>query len=151
MDDSSFFASFTFVALLSAVVCGVAGYLILDRVDRGDVGGALGFFLGPIGLVIAWVMRDNGLRDEEERKRIRANHSAEAPVGFGRRTPMPPPPASPSGSLSSDVEALERLAALKERGHITQEEFDYKKRQVLGLEPAASPRPEAHPPRRRFR
>lgn len=53
---------------IGGVICGIAGFMMLDAVDRGGVGFALGFFLGPIGLVIAWVQRDNGLREQEARQ-----------------------------------------------------------------------------------
>ena len=42
-------------------------------------------------------------------------------------------PTGNSGSTTSDVEQLEKLAALLERGLITREEFDKKKREILGL------------------
>ena len=51
--------------LVAAGVCGVAGFLMLERVEKGGVGFALGALLGPIGLVIAWVKRDNALRDQQ--------------------------------------------------------------------------------------
>lgn len=38
---------------------GVAGYMMLSVHERGWTGFLLGFFLAPIGLVIAWVMRSN--------------------------------------------------------------------------------------------
>jgi hypothetical protein len=40
---------------------------------------------------------------------------------------------SKPGSPSSDVDQLEKLAALLEKGLITREEFDIKKQQILGL------------------
>jgi ribosomal protein L37AE/L43A len=40
--------------LIGALLCGVAGAVML-----GDTGFLLGFFLGPIGLVIAWTLRDS--------------------------------------------------------------------------------------------
>jgi hypothetical protein len=39
----------------------------------------------------------------------------------------------PSQSSSSDVDQIEKLAALLERGLITREEFDKKKQQILGI------------------
>lgn len=154
MDDLTFFTSVTtfLILIVSGIVCGAAGYYILDRVDRGGLGIALGFFLGPVGLVIAWVLRDSALRDEEMRRQVRVSFPAEAPVGFGRRTSSQQATLARSpGSLASDVEALERLALLKERGYITQDEFDIKKRQVLGFEPPSSPKPGSPPLGRRFR
>lgn len=59
---------------ITACLCGLAGFMMLDRVDRGGAGFALGFFLGPIGLVIAWVMRDNAPR-EEDRATLRRLHA----------------------------------------------------------------------------
>lgn len=62
VDDST---GFLFMGLLiGCEICGAAGYLILERVRRGVSGFLLGFLLGPIGLVMAWVIRDNALRDK---------------------------------------------------------------------------------------
>jgi len=47
--------------VISLLPMGIAGALMLKPVERGGVGFALGFFLGPIGLVIAWTMRANEL------------------------------------------------------------------------------------------
>jgi hypothetical protein len=52
------------VPLLGAMLFAFTGWIMLDRADRGVLGFVLGFFLGPIGLVIAWVVRDNALRDQ---------------------------------------------------------------------------------------
>lgn len=46
----------------------VAGALILKPVDRSGLGMVLGFFLGPIGLVIAWTIRSNDLLERAEYK-----------------------------------------------------------------------------------
>ena len=42
-------------------------------------------------------------------------------------------PNKQSGSVDSEVEQLEKLASLLERGVITQKEFDFKKKKILGL------------------
>ena len=57
---------FLLTSLFVLGVCGVAGYLMLARVGRGATGWVLGFLLGPLGVIIAWVIRDNALRDQAE-------------------------------------------------------------------------------------
>jgi hypothetical protein len=44
----------------------------------------------------------------------------------------PPPPAAPAGAPDYAAE-LEQLAALKAQGILTEEEFQAKKKQILGL------------------
>ena len=61
------------VAVANIIAFPVAGALILKPVDKQGVGVALGFFLGPIGLVIAWAKRENELlerREYKERHRV---------------------------------------------------------------------------------
>ncbi len=41
------------------LLSGVIGYLILSRYDKGGTGCLLGILLGPIGWIIAVVMRSN--------------------------------------------------------------------------------------------
>ena len=48
-----------------------------------------------------------------------------------RPSPSPVPP-EPAPSSTSALDDLERLASLLERGHLTQEEFDAQKAQLLG-------------------
>lgn len=38
---------------------GIAGAAILDRYNKAGTGCLLGGLLGPIGLIIAWTMRDS--------------------------------------------------------------------------------------------
>lgn len=45
--------------------------------------------------------------------------------------PAPPPPAAAPPSMDDTVAALERLAALKEQGFLTDEEFAAEKAKVL--------------------
>ena len=52
-----------------------------------------------------------------------------AAQGAGAATPKP----SPEADLDHQIAALEKLAKLKEQGIITQEEFDAKKKQILGI------------------
>jgi predicted lipid-binding transport protein (Tim44 family) len=147
--DLVFFGSLLFWALLGGITCGIAGYMMLDIVDSGWQGFFAGLFLGPIGLVIAWVMRDNLLRERAERAERAKRH---APIDDtihrmqslprrGRNEASQVPPVS--RPATSAIEELERLAALREKGHVTDEEFNIRKRQLLGLTEPAPP-----PPRR---
>jgi predicted Zn-dependent peptidase len=56
-----------------------------------------------------------------------ANQAAAQGVSAAKPTP------SPEADLDHQIAALEKLAKLKEQGIITQEEFDAKKKQILGL------------------
>jgi hypothetical protein len=103
------------------VGCAIAGYLMLARVDRGFVGVLLGFFLGPIGVLIAWPMRDNALRDREQRERSdgeqreRSNRLSES--------------HQPERSLMRELDALVDQRA---RGQISAEEYERRKTDLLG-------------------
>jgi hypothetical protein len=46
---------------------------------------------------------------------------------------LPKESKSTANSGSSDVDQIEKLAALLEKGHITKAEFTAKKKQILGL------------------
>lgn len=48
---------FVLVAIVSMFVCGAIGHTLLNGSGRAWTGFALGAFLGPIGLVIAAIMR----------------------------------------------------------------------------------------------
>jgi predicted Zn-dependent peptidase len=43
------------------------------------------------------------------------------------------PAASPASTSDDSIEQLKQLAELKDQGILTQEEFDAKKKQILGL------------------
>ena len=47
------------VVIIAWLICGAAGAAILSRYEKEQTGFLLGFLLGPIGLVIAWTMRDS--------------------------------------------------------------------------------------------
>ena len=47
------------VGIVGWLICGAAGAAILSRFEKGQTGFILGSLLGPIGLVIAWTMRDS--------------------------------------------------------------------------------------------
>jgi len=143
MDDG-----FLIVALVGAIICGLAGAAMLDSVEKSGTGFWLGFLLGPIGVVIAWAKRDDARRELEERAR-RHRHVDDVMSNL-RTTPRAPAPYAPiaSGVGPSAIEELERLAALRERGHISEEEFNYRKRQLLGLPPETRA---PAPAQRRFR
>ena len=49
----------TFILLVGFwILCGIAGGVILSQYDEAGTGCLLGGLLGPIGLIIAWTMRD---------------------------------------------------------------------------------------------
>ncbi len=48
-------------------------------------------------------------------------------------TPEAAPAPTPEANLDQQIAQLEKLAKLKEQGIITQEEFDAKKKTILGL------------------
>jgi hypothetical protein len=58
---------------------------------------------------------------------------AEEPVGPAAASVAEETGAATSGGESSYLDQLERLAALKQNGIITEEEFEAKKKQILGL------------------
>jgi hypothetical protein len=53
-------------AVVVSVVCAIIGSLLLDRVGKAGVGLALGFFLGPVGVVVAAILRGEGLGDSRD-------------------------------------------------------------------------------------
>jgi hypothetical protein len=80
-------AAFLFSAIIGAFVFGIGGAAMLSQFDRAGTGFLLGFLLGPVGLVIAWVKRDNLKTEDEER---RARHSLPVQPGPGVRPPPLP-------------------------------------------------------------
>src|SRR5437762_2374483 len=89
--------AFVFI-LLGAQACafGVAGGKLLEPLDRYGDGFALGFLLGPVGLVIAWAMRANGLLELERKERPHAAAPAPPPRNAKPSTPTAPrPPKEP--------------------------------------------------------
>ena len=50
------------------LACGFVGMLLLKPFDKGGIGFALGALLGPIGVIIAAVMRGNSKLEEERRR-----------------------------------------------------------------------------------
>jgi hypothetical protein len=71
------------------IACGAIGYMTLERFGKGLAGALLGALLGPIGLVICWVMRDNAKLDEA-------------------RGPPPADPSFPPGAKSLEQIAREQ-------------------------------------------
>ena len=115
--------------LAIVIGCAIAGYLMLARVDRGFVGVLLGFFLGPIGLLIAWPMRDNALRDREQRDRWdrdqRELSDREQRERSNRLTESPEPKRTLMGELDALVDQ-------RARGQISAEEYERRKTDLLG-------------------
>jgi hypothetical protein len=53
------------VAIIIWILCGIAGAAMLSRFNKAGAGCLLGGLLGPIGLIIAWTMRDSAKMDRE--------------------------------------------------------------------------------------
>ena len=78
-------------------------------------------------------MDDLGIEEQELTPEDQAAIEAEA-VDASPQTPaQPTPPAPSSGGAPDYIAELEKLADLRDRGIITSEEFDAKKKQLLGL------------------
>jgi L-fucose isomerase-like protein len=81
-------------------------------------------------------MDDLGIEDEELTEADKAAIEAEAvdegaPAGAPKAAAAAPKPAAPAAP--DYITELERLAALRDKGILTPEEFDAKKKQLLGL------------------
>lgn len=61
------------------ILCGVAGAAMLSRYDKAGTGCLLGGLLGPIGLIIAWTMRDSAKVDEQTRFARQSRSTGQAP------------------------------------------------------------------------
>jgi hypothetical protein len=69
------------------LACGVAGFVMLSRFNRGILGSALGAGLGPIGLVIAYFIRDNAKLDTEAERSLPGYRN---PTAVEDRAAQPP-------------------------------------------------------------
>jgi hypothetical protein len=107
--------------LILLVGCAIAGYLTLARVGRGVAGILLGFFLGPIGLLIAWPMRANALLDRAQREQRERVDGVSQTRSSETRMPV--------RSLSRD---LDELVDQRARGQISAEEYERRKSELLG-------------------
>ena len=69
------------VAIIGCLIFGIAGAALLSRYEKAGTGFILGFLLGPIGLVIAWTMRDS----QKHKEILEATGSSS--LGSGKRGP----------------------------------------------------------------
>ena len=78
-------------------------------------------------------MDELGFEEQELTPQDQAAIDAEAVDASPPSTPPPQPAAAPAASSPDYIEELKKLAELKEAGIITAEEFEAKKKQLLGL------------------
>lgn len=109
--------------LIALVGCAIAGYLMLAPVDRRLAGVLLGFFLGPIGLLIAWPMRANALHEREQHDRFHRDIDEARPAAPLTR------PTQPARSLTQE---LDELISQRARGQISADEYERRKTDLLG-------------------
>jgi hypothetical protein len=75
--------------------------------------------------------RQQGMeREEEQEYRLQELEAQQAPPQ--QYAPPPPAPAAPAAISNEALAQLEQLAGLKERGVISEEEFEVQKRRLLG-------------------
>jgi len=78
-------------------------------------------------------MQDLGIKSielDDNDRAIIEDQAGPAPAPPMQAAPSPAPPAEPEPSY---LDELERLASLRDRGIISDEDFEAKKRQLLGL------------------
>jgi hypothetical protein len=85
---------------------------------------AIGFVLPLIGMIVVLVLPD------ETGIERRSGSSLPSRIEYAAPSPIPRSAKTPEDK--SPVAQLERLAALRERGALTETEFDEKKRILLG-------------------
>jgi len=68
-----------------------------------------------------------------QRSAAAAQAQAAPPASAPAAEPAAPEPAAPEAAESAQIEELKQLAALKDQGILTEEEFSAKKAQILGL------------------
>jgi len=80
-------------------------------------------------------MQELGIQSQPVTAEDQAALGAEPPAGGppGQAPAAAPPAAPAAGPQESYLDQLERLADLRDRGILTEEEFQAKKKQVLGL------------------
>jgi hypothetical protein len=111
------------IYLVIGFIGGVTCAFIASNKRRSAIGWfVIGFLLPLIGVILAIVL-PSGANDLEVDAMLAAP------------SPGPRPAAFPDAS----IEALERLAALRDRGALTAEEFETKKQELLAVRPTAMP------------
>jgi len=82
--------------------------------------------------VVAGTAANMGAKSAQ-RSAAAAQAQAAPPASAPAAEPAAPEPAAPEAAESAQIEELKQLAALKDQGILTEEEFSAKKAQILGL------------------
>jgi len=82
--------------------------------------------------VVAGTAANMGAKSAQ-RSAAAAQAQAAPPASAPAAEPAAPEPAAPEAAESAQIEELKQLAALKDQGILTEEEFAAKKAQILGL------------------
>ena len=78
-------------------------------------------------------MNELGIQSQPLTAEDQAALSGDAPAGAPAAAPAPAAPPAPAAGGPSYVNELEQLADLRDRGIITDEDFEAKKKELLGL------------------
>ena len=99
------------------IICGVVAAVVASsKGGSGCLYAILGFILGPFGIILAFVAGPSKSEQETPARSPQVQAPAQA--------------ASIGGRESISIE-LERLAGLRDRGVLTEEEFQEQKRRLL--------------------
>jgi len=82
--------------------------------------------------VVAGTAANMGAKSAQ-RSAAAAQAQAAPPASAPAAEPAAPEPAAPEAAESAQIEELKQLAALKDQGILTEEEFSAKKAQILGI------------------
>lgn len=99
---------------------------------RPDLSGAQVMGMPMTDMIREAIADPNAFRAQMMQRSAEMQQQALSAMQAAQAAPTQPAPPSPSPPSDDPVDRLERLAALKDRGLITDEEFEQQKRRILG-------------------
>jgi len=87
---------------------------------------------GTASAVSGRVQRRQNQRWSADQQQVAAQQQAAYNQGVADAAPPPPPAAAPASGEDDRIAQLERLAGLREKGILTDEEFAAEKAKILG-------------------
>lgn len=119
-------------------ICDGKGYIITNNTDFGPALGVIGIIVGPIGYFVG-LSQTKRLKEEQwsapkfENKQPKYSYAAKPASYVVNKPPVQAEPRQKPAADSPLTAELKEYKELLDLGVITQEEFDAKKKQLLGL------------------